>query len=394
MKRRGAQRTSVSLDKSRLSSPIFPSITHSHRTPSFMAIPQHIRQDGEAGARHDTACALPVSLFLFSPRSDFSFYSLCSIFCPHPPFLPLLLLSLSSLFLSLPSTFSVWAPNSCCCARMGLKLSQVWMAKKKQQPAAHLPHSFSFFPLNTTRSFSGGWGAPQLPSHVKNTDVVTPQTAERHTLACADTWQYVPQIHPNAAHSIGSGSPRPGRQREWSHSEATRKIPHWIGDIFCAFDVIVHIPQWRATKTGASMKVSTLLSDKGAMISARSWVWCHIFFSVWLDGAGQWKRKAAVGVCGQSPSTALGFSPSVPKKKKKHALNHLIVGCESAQCTSLLSISPSLYFSSFWPVFFSNESKTLWTDRFPAYKGGLTYEALSHTRKHARDNETSVNSTV
>lgn len=47
---------------------------------------------------------------------------------------------------------------------------------------------------------------------------------------------------------------------------------------FRAFDLIIHIhgDEQQRAQTGAAMKVSTFLRDKGVMISARSQRWCHI----------------------------------------------------------------------------------------------------------------------
>lgn len=165
MKRCRAWHTTVSLDKLRLSSPIFPYITHSHWTPSLTAhSPTHPTVDGEAGGRHSRSPCLPFSLFLFFKYFFILFiFVLWSVFPFHSPVchflssistfsLPLAslhiflslshYLSLAFLLPPLPSS-SLLVPNSCCCARMGLNLTQVWMVKKKQLPA-HLPHSFVF----------------------------------------------------------------------------------------------------------------------------------------------------------------------------------------------------------------------------------------------------------
>lgn len=88
--------------------------------------------------------------FRFPPHSRLlSFSILHLLLFPHrlPPFLfPCLshIISPSCLAFSPPSTSALLAPNSCCCARMRLNLTQVWMAKKKQF-SAHLPHSFFLF---------------------------------------------------------------------------------------------------------------------------------------------------------------------------------------------------------------------------------------------------------
>lgn len=63
MKRLPARRTTVSLDKPRLSSPIFPSITHSHRTPSFTA-PFPNTSDGTETCR---SASVLLSSYYFCP---------------------------------------------------------------------------------------------------------------------------------------------------------------------------------------------------------------------------------------------------------------------------------------------------------------------------------------
>ncbi len=112
--------------------------------------------------------SLPARLppyYFFPPLPVFPLHSSIPpsvILCPPPPLFPPSLASLSLLpslspplshhlppaFRSLPSTLCLLAPNSCCCARMGLNLTQVWMAKKKTL-SAHLPHTFFFLTQNS-----------------------------------------------------------------------------------------------------------------------------------------------------------------------------------------------------------------------------------------------------
>lgn len=232
--------------------------------PLFLRpVPQHIRQDGEAGAKHDIACALPFSLLFFPSLLclSLSLPLLPSfIFCPRPPFSfffllchPSFLNYLSPPFLSLPSFLSLWALNSCCCARMGLNLTQVWMAKKKQF-SAHLPHSF--FPLNMTSKFSGGSGVPQItfPHIWKNIEVVTvgqnckniTNYWKRHAHICRQsTSQKYMHTHPiptEMAHLTLADSECDHTLRWWErfHTRSVTFLRLWSHHPH---------PQWRATKT-------------------------------------------------------------------------------------------------------------------------------------------------
>ena len=140
------------------------SLTHTE-PPLLRPIPQHIRQGTER--------------FL----EDMPFFLFLDVFNSHPPLLPSVIfcpplpLFFSTTCLPLsppisppshtlplscfpPSTSSLLAPTSCCCARIGLNLPPVWMAKKKQF-SGHLPHTF-FFVFYTTGQFSGGPGVPQI----------------------------------------------------------------------------------------------------------------------------------------------------------------------------------------------------------------------------------------
>lgn len=151
-----------------------------------------------------------------------------------------------------------------------------------------------------------------------------------------------------------------------------------------AFDLIVHIhddKQQRPQK-GATMKVPALFSDKGLMIRAWSQHGCRILFFFYLDKGVRCKRQAAVSVwnqvwCGQISLYSSGFFFSVPKIKKNQppTWNNLFVGC--VLVAPLFLFLPDLFFFFFFP---KQDSQTLWIDRFPACKGSLTSEALSHTQ--------------
>lgn len=157
--------------------PHLPYLSLTHTEPPLLwPIPQHIRQGMERlGGRHARAFACTAfPLIIFFPTWSVFPFSLppSVIFCPPPPLflhnLPPFLFSRHVFPLSLyhsfpfsllPPTSSLLAPNSCCCARMGLNLTQVWMARKK----AFLCPSASFFIfINRTVKFSGGSEAPQI----------------------------------------------------------------------------------------------------------------------------------------------------------------------------------------------------------------------------------------
>lgn len=128
----------VSLDKARLTSPVFPSITHSHRTPTSKA---HRR---EAYGRRAIASppAPPYSLCLFF----FLLHDVCLFFlhCSPPPSSLPLTRHLYATSLLLPSTPSLRATNSCCCAKMRLNLTSEH-SKERKLLSAHLLHNLVFF---------------------------------------------------------------------------------------------------------------------------------------------------------------------------------------------------------------------------------------------------------
>lgn len=109
-------------------------------------------------------------------------------------------------------------------------------------------------------------------------------------LTHADTLEYVPQIH---THIHIYHTSRCIEVVHLAMAGTLSVITLW-GDEkdstldqlhFCTFDLIIHIhrDEQQSPQKGATMKASTLLSDKGTMIRAWSQRWCHIFFLVWLD---------------------------------------------------------------------------------------------------------------
>lgn len=147
MKRRRARHTTVSLDKPRLSSPIFPSITHSHWTPFFTAhSPTHpTRWRGQFNTWHRLcttflliiifACMVSIAFMLhsFSVLLLFFWCLLSSVSLKSSPsfsFAPLHLIPLSSQQLLL--------------CQNGAKFNTSVDGKEKAV-LAHLPHSFFFF---------------------------------------------------------------------------------------------------------------------------------------------------------------------------------------------------------------------------------------------------------
>ena len=179
MKRRGARRTTVSLDKQRLSSPISPSITHPRWTPSFTAhSPTHPTGDGEAGGR--PACSaffLIIIFFFYSLSFHFPPHSrLLSFSVPHlllfPPPLASLSLPLSlSHYLSLLPCFlfplhlgSLSSQQLLLCQNEA-KFNTSVDGEEKAVLCPSAPQLFSFFSsffFFFFNEFSSGLGVPQI----------------------------------------------------------------------------------------------------------------------------------------------------------------------------------------------------------------------------------------
>lgn len=135
--------------------------------------------DGEAGGRHVIASAPPFSLLLFflllhdlsipftpvlrhfSVLLRLFLFTICLLFSPPVSSLSLHTHYLSPPFLSLPSTSSLRAPNSCCCARMRAKFNTSVDGEEKAvlcpsapQLFCHYIEALFFFFLYS--KFSGG----------------------------------------------------------------------------------------------------------------------------------------------------------------------------------------------------------------------------------------------
>lgn len=206
---------------------------------------------------------------------------------------------LSPPFLSRPSTSSLSAPNSCCCARTGLNLTQVWMAKKKQS-SAHLPHSFFFF------LFKQDWQilrwfrstSDYLSTYLTETQkqhVLMRRANIRHKLLTCSHTQNVSHectqahryIHAHTSHCT-----------ETAHLAVAGTKDSTLDQLhFSTFDLIIHIhsDEQQRPRKGAAMKVVILLSDKGTMITAWSQCGCHVFIFFLLDKGGQWEKKSSSG---------------------------------------------------------------------------------------------------
>lgn len=334
MKRRGAWRTSVSLDKPRLSSPIFPSITHSHWTPSFTAH-SPIHPTGWRGrcqtwhslctaflliffSRHGLSVPFAPSTAFLCFRSTSSFYLLLSrlsflnYLSPLFPFSPFYLLCLS--------------PQQLLLCQIGAKFNTSVDGKEKAALCPSAPPLLSFKIRLENSQVAEEY--LRLPLHVKNIKVVTVGENIRNITNC---WKrYAQKCRQPTVGPTNTCKHIPFPQK-WLTSpwQTARVITLW-GDEkdptldqwhFCAFDLIIHIHSEEQPQAGATVKVLTFLSDKGTMISAWSQRWCHIFYSVWLDRVGQWKRNAEVGVWKSGLVWPVSlYSSSLSAKKNKNEL--------------------------------------------------------------------------
>lgn len=150
-------------------------------------------------------------------------------------------------FLPPPSTSCLWCPNSCCCARMRLNLTQVWMAKKKQF-SAHLPHSFFFFLCKAYSHVVQGY--LRVPSFIPDTYCIgvwyklLPKIcsdAEASQNGGPKMLSHTHRTHPVEQKWLTSSWQAP---RLWSHSAVMNKIPHLIS---CIFAPLISSSTFRAT---------------------------------------------------------------------------------------------------------------------------------------------------
>lgn len=143
-------------------------------------------------------------------------------------------------FLPPPSTSCLWCPNSCCCARMRLNLTQVWMAKKKQF-SAHLPHSFFFF---CAKPILMWFRATFIPDTYGVWYKLLPKIcsdAEASQNGGPKMLSHTHRTHPVEQKWLTSSWQAP---RLWSHSAVMSKIPHLIS---CIFAPLISSSTFRAT---------------------------------------------------------------------------------------------------------------------------------------------------